>query len=226
MASNSADPSQDGTERFMRNTFGPKVVYAALVLATAPLALSGAASADTNLLSLTDSGAQTDTAYSFNFVATDMTETISFGGYQLPAWETVTAAAVRLDGAGQNLLYSQWTFTAATKGSYAATFKDGSSVPGLLFGGLSAGNYDTFSQVVSTVVGESYTLSFLYSNYAGPSGLLVSYHPDGSLPGGSGSGQSTGVPEPSTWALTLLGFAALGYAMQNRKYRKIALADA
>jgi hypothetical protein len=221
----------------MRSILGAKAFMAMVVLASAPVSLGAAARPHTTVLSLTNSASQLATPYSFAFVASDTTMTMSIGGYQLPSFENVTDVAVTQGDTGRNLLGSRWTFTAAAQGSDAFTFKDPTYIPALAFGGVSAGYYDTFSQVVETVIGDSYTLSFLFTNNAygpasadGPSGLLVSYHPDGPLPGGgsgggAGSTWNTGVPEPSTWAMMLLGFAALGYAGQRRRRAKLELAN-
>jgi PEP-CTERM motif len=47
------------------------------------------------------------------------------------------------------------------------------------------------------------------------SATTISVDPIGML-GGDGAGGATAVPEPSTWALLLLGFAGLGYAAFRR----------
>jgi hypothetical protein len=43
--------------------------------------------------------------------------------------------------------------------------------------------------------------------------------------GGTGA-SNTAVPEPSTWAMALLGFAAIGYAGWNRRREKVLFKDA
>jgi hypothetical protein len=177
------------------------------------------------LLSLTDAPSQSDTFFALPFLATDKTTTISISGYQPPSWEYATDISVTLSGSTTNLLGSSWFFLPAAQGSYAMTIDDGSSVPGLQFGGLTPGNYDTFSQFVPTQAGDSYVLSFFYSNnlYGGPNAnspsgfLVVQIAGDppnlGSVSTGSVSWVAdAGVPEPSSWALMLLGFAGLGLA--------------
>jgi hypothetical protein len=191
------------------------------------------AHAATTLLSLTDAPTQSDTPYALPFLATDSTMTVSISGYQPPSWEYVTDIGVTLSGSTTNLLGSSWFFLPAAKGTYAMTINDGTSVPGLQFGGLSPGDYDTFSQFVATQPGETYVLSFLYSNnlYGGPHASspnallvvqIVGDAPLGKVSSGSVSwmAENAGVPEPSTWAMMLIGFAGLGSAGYRRARAK------
>ena len=61
-------------------------------------------------------------------------------------------------GASGNLLGSTWTFTPAASGSLSAEFDDGTPVPALEFAGVIAGDFDTYSQAISTVVGSTYSV--------------------------------------------------------------------
>ena len=94
---------------------------------------------------------------------------------------------LRLTGGGPELLQPNWAFTPAPVGSNAYQYNDGfgTGVDGLLFSGTHQGNFDIFSQPVPTVVGDSYTISFLFSNYPSPynapSELQVSVKPVTSL---------------------------------------------
>jgi hypothetical protein len=190
----------------MQRFFFTKLVLAVAVLTSARFS-PAAADTVTSLFSFTNAAAQVDTAESTSFVASTTISTLSFAGYQIPEWEMVTHAVLRQNGVAPltNLLNAGWDFVKAAQGSDAFEIVDGSVVPGLQFGGL-AGQYDSFSQVVTTLVGASYTLSFLYTNnaYGLPPGnqgsLLVNYIAGDAPPG---------VPETSTWAMMLLGFAAL-----------------
>jgi len=55
----------------------------------------------------------------------------------------------------------------------------------------------------------------------GASGALVDPIGTPTLPGGDTPGGATAVPEPSTWAMLLLGFAGLGYAGFRRKGTRV-----
>jgi hypothetical protein len=233
LASNGAPLIQMKPEQTMRFRLASKVVLGGLLLTAAGLS---PAAADT----LAFGAAIFDTSASnawetITFVATDATSTISFQGYQVPGYEIVSDAAVRLGGDGPNLLGSGWAAGAANS-PFSWTFNDGSSARGLGFGSLSAHFSDIFSQAVPTKIGNSYTLSFRYSDDPGLSGFLVNLT-NGPLPGALihgpassvpffGQSGATGVPEPGTWALTLLGFAALGYAHRNRKRGSATRCDA
>jgi hypothetical protein len=231
----------DETGKTMRFTLASKVVLGGLLWAATGLSPAAADTLAFGAALLNSAGS--DVSESITFVATGNTSTLSFQGYQVPGYEHLTDVAVRLDGVGPNLLGYGWTAGEADS-RFSWTFDDGSSVRGLWFGSLTARFSDIFSQAVPTETGDSYTLSFLYSDDPGASGLLVnltngllpgvliSARPPailigGSLPGVHFFGQSNAaVPEPGTWALTLLGFAALGYAGRNRKRGKRTIAEA
>jgi PEP-CTERM motif-containing protein len=164
------------------------------------------------LLNLTNPAAQTDTPFALSFDAIGSATTISIAGYQVPSFESVTQNGVFLNGGGPNLLGSSWIFTPAASGSDTSTFNDGSSVPALSFGGTTVGSYDTYTQVFATTPGSLYTLDFLFSNPSdnAPSGLLVTT---------DGTPVTSAVPEPSTWAMMITGFAGVAFLTYRRRNR-------
>jgi PEP-CTERM motif len=205
------------------------VVFAMTLLVTAGgiggMALFGesAAHASTTLLALTDPASQLDTPFALNFTATAAMTTLSVGGYQVQSGELVQRNSVMLSGGGPQLLGMTWTFIPAASGSLAGQGSDfpfgQTGVNELAFDGSTVGSFDTFTQTFATTPGDVYTYAFVYSNAPGipqfgsPSALLVEIS------------TASAVPEPSTWALTLLGFAGLGFVAYRRR-RKPALAAA
>jgi hypothetical protein len=150
------------------------------------------------LLNLNDPPIQS-TMFDLSFRAYASETTLSVGGYQVPSWELVYDNSVST-GAGPNLLGGSWNFVPAASGSNSYTFGDGTPVPALGFGSYNGYN-DTYSQTFATTPGATYTYAFTFNELdVGPSALLV----------------TTSVPEPSTWAMMLLGFAGLGFAGYRR----------
>jgi hypothetical protein len=151
---------------------------------------------------------QTST-YDLTFTATSTFTTLSVAGYDVPTFEFVLDNSVTLAGVGPNLLSQTWAFTPAASGTDADQSNDGASVNDLFFGGVTEGSYDTFSQTFTTTPGSSYAYTFTFVAVgSGPSGFMVSEN------------VASGVPETSTWAMTLLGFAALGFAAHRRATHK------
>jgi hypothetical protein len=163
------------------------------------------------LLDLIDPPGQSDTPYSLTLTATTSSTTVSFGGYQPDASEYVTQIGLFLGGAGPNLLGGTWTFTPSPVpgSSDAFPFSDGTSVPALEFAGLVAGSYDTFSQTIPTIAGDSYTLNFLFTNFEVVSG----FNPTSGLLVTTTGAVST-VPLPAAlplFASGLVGLVLLGW---------------
>ena len=200
---------------------------AAAAIVGAILLCSSLPAEATVLLSLADPPNTIGASYNIAFIATEATTTIEFSGYQKYAYELVSGTSVSVNG-GPNLLGGAWTFAAAAQGSYAGTVYDGTSVPALWFGGFVPGYYDAFSQVLVTTVGEEYDLSFTFFNNAIsppvsfalldafeapvlPTSVLLVTTPTG-LVGSIGS-----VPEPSTWAMAVTGFAILALTAHRRR---------
>ena len=179
----------------MRNLF-TRVILAAIT------GLAGSVPSNaTVLLNLIDPSTGT-TTYDLSFTATGHEMTLDVGGYQVISFENVHYNNVSTSG-GPNLLGGSWSFTPAASGSLAYPYDDGTSVPGLIFGGLSVGYYDTFSQTFATTPGETYRYSFAFTQgYEGPSELVVT---------ATAAAATPTIPEPSTWAMMLLGFAGLAF---------------
>ena len=167
-------------------------------LAAAGLAVSAAASADTTLLTLSNPPIETGVLYDLSFTATSSSTTLSVAGFQVPSDEYVTDNGVYANGSATNLLATVWAFTPAASGSDTSQYSDGTSVNALRFAGITAGDYDTYSQTFSTTAGDTYTYKFSFQELdTGPSSLVVTT-----------SGASA-VPEPAAWALMLIGLVGL-----------------
>ncbi len=194
---------------------------AGVIMAAAMLGASSAR-ADMTLLSLVNPPGQTGTKYDLAFTATAKTTTISIGGYQTIAYEYVSGLSVT-QGGGANLLSTTWTLTPGTLPGFGTDARiqplDGN--PRLWFGGFSAWDYDTFSQTFATTQGANYLLTFNFTNdsFAGVSALL---NFAATATGSSAllvatNGLASAAPEPSTWAMALLGFAGLALVGYRRK---------
>ena len=187
--------------------------FAGAVTAAA-LYATAAAPASAAMLTLTDPPTQSNTPEAVTFTATATELLVIAEGYQVNDLETLTNNMVTLSGGGPNLLGSTWQSRFAAVGSNSYTFNDGTPVPALGFAAQDPPNLDTFYQIFATVPGDTYTYSFNYSNNtagfgATPSQLVVT---------------ASSVPEPSTWAMLLLGFAGLGFASHRARRTASAIA--
>jgi hypothetical protein len=180
------------------------------------LLVTTSARADTTLLSLIDMP-YTETLYDLDFVANASTTTLSVAGYQIPFAWVAASNSVTPSGGGANMLGDTWTFAPAPSQSSAFTLPDVTAVPALGFAGGTVGSYDTFSQTFATTPGAEYVYEFMFFNDLSddpstnaPSGLLVTT-------------TASAVPEPSTWAMMILGFVGIG-AMTYRRRKSAMLA--
>jgi hypothetical protein len=176
-------------------------------------AIYGAAAGQTGAttLTLTDHSSESDVTLAFTATATESFVLVQ--GYQVNDIETATNNTVTLTGGGPNLLGSTWQQGFAAIGSNSFTFPDG-TVPGLGFSAINPPDVDTFYQAFATVVGQSYTYSFDYSNNTGGLGLSPSEL----------VATASSVPEASTWAMLLLGFAGLGFAGYRARCDAVSIA--
>jgi hypothetical protein len=171
-------------------------------LATCAIYAAAASQAGATTITLTDPATQSNTPMTVAFTATATESLVIVEGFQSNDIETATKNIVTLSGGGPNLLGSTWQSRFAASGSNSFTFSDGTPVPALGFAGQNPSDLDGFSQMFATVPGKSYTYSFEFSNNTGgfgatPSELVAT---------------ASSVPEASTWAMLVLGFAGLGFA--------------
>lgn len=196
-----------------------------LLAASAALAVAAPASgAEVVLFNQTNLPQQFATNQSITFTASDASTILNFQGYDQPGTLALvnlffaTSGTVPILGGSNNLLAGA-SFTPTASGCSAPFNGFGTGSTGnygtsdLTFGGTCAGLYDTLSTSVNTTIGQSYTLTFRLTSSApaGGTGLRISAGP---LAAGA-------VPEPATWAMMLLGFGGIGFAM--RRQRKPAL---
>jgi PEP-CTERM motif len=182
-----------------------KLIVAFKVSVAVGLGLFGteSARADTVLLSLTDMG-YTETLYNLDFIANASTTSLSVEGYEPNFFWVAAINSVTPLGGGANMLGDTWTFVPASSGSAGLILPDVISVPALGFGGATIGSYDTFSQTFATTPGTEYVYQFMLYNDLGPADVA---NPSGILV----TTTASAVPEPSTWAMLILGFLGVGF---------------
>jgi hypothetical protein len=128
---------------------------------------------------------------------------------------------------GQDKLTNPFTttFSFMTDAAYTANFRATTSTPGELFtSGLLTGpglpgaglTFSDLNTQVISLVGVNLLADSTYTLSIGGGGVTgAAYTGNGTL--------TPAVPEPATWAMMLLGFAAIGMASRSR--RKVALAQ-
>ena len=190
----------------------------ALVTGTLALALCGArhAMAGTiTLLDLINSPVQSMTSYDLTFNATAASSDISFAGYQVPADETAFDISLNdTSTPGPNVLGQVWNFTPAASGSQSSQFNDGygTGTNAVDLAGMTLGDSDTYDQIVTTVVGDQYALTFLFTQYnQNESEFTVS---------ATNASTGGGTPEPAS--MVLFDSGLLGVALAARKRRRTA----
>lgn len=189
-----------------------------LALAVFAFAATAPAAAQVTLYDQTNLPRQSVTPVNLTFTATDASTTLNFQGYDIPSSITLINLFFNVTGTvrstANNLLSSTYSYTPAASQPFATTGTPGLyGSTSLIFGGGTVGSYDTFSQTLTTTIGQSYTLGFSLSEASGrnvtPSnGLRITTGALAAVPS---------VPEPSTWAMMLFGFGAVGVSLRRRR---------
>jgi hypothetical protein len=187
----------------------------------------------------------TDQVYSVNFSANVAATAITFAFRQDPAFVTFTnVSVVDLTNPGANLIlngdFSSGSGNNATNWTYANIY--GAQAAGVVAGSGTCANgitscwydgavqaYDAISQTIATNVGDTYKISFLLDGGGSQDGVYSALSTNGDVTDTGGNGidvlayaqaglpvAGSTVPEPASWAMMLLGFAAVGYAMRMR----------
>lgn len=182
-----------------------------LLAVSAALALATQANAAT----LFDQTAPLSGAYSFDFVAGAASTTIDFSGYDVPSYTSALDIRLFLQGTSANLLGQSFAYTPAGCGALASQSGGGAfGTNNLTFGGTCAGSFDSFSQSLATTIGSTYTLAFdVTASGRGANALRVS--------ASNTLAVDSAVPEPATWAMMLVGFAAIGMGMRRRQQQTV-----
>lgn len=192
------------------------------IVASAAAFLAAAPADAATLVDMTNISAQVSTPSSTldptqSFTATSASTVLTIAGYDVPAsFVLVNISLANILSPSTNILGAHWTYTPAgcsplagegnlgTRGTYDLSFRGGC-----------VGSYDSFSQTINTVVGQTYNLSYLFTlvrsggrtGTATPNGLLITANDPAVI---------EPVPEPATWAMMLLGLGGLGFAMRRR----------
>lgn len=188
--------------------------------------------------------------YTVDFDANVAATNITFAFREDPAFISFSNVSVLNLTTGDNInLITNGTFSSgsgnnATGWTYANIYGAEASgvVSGSCGGGLascwydgSVQAYDAITQVIPTIVGDDYAISFALSDNGGLTTFSdLSTNGDTTDTGGNGIDVLTyaqaglpiagGVPEPSTWAMLLLGFFGIGSMAYRRKSKPASMA--
>jgi hypothetical protein len=122
----------------------------------------------------------------------------------------------------QTIPYSFGWYPAPGSVSYDNLFYAGGNAPITCIGVPAGGFFDDYGVMLTLANGD---LVDLYSNaVAGPGVYGVVVWADGAGDYTSASGLSLAAPEPSTWAMMVLGFAGLGFAGYRKSRKAVAVA--
>ena len=186
--------------------------------------------------------------YTVDFTAALLSTDITFAFREDPAFLSFSGASVvDLTHPGPNLLvngnFTSGSGNNATGWTYANVF--GATASGVVSSSCGGGlatcwfdgavqAYDAITQNIATTVGDTYRISFLLSD----DGQLTTFSDlstNGNTTGTGGNGIDVlayaqaglpiagGVPEPSTWAMMLLGFAGIGFMAYRRKSKPLLM---
>ena len=247
-ASANIDTMNPTSNNYPRSNHLPKVraLYVqALVAAVVWLCLPGAAQAQTDVLSLSDSAQQSYTHYSFTLAATNTTTSLTAFFRQDPAWwalDDVSFTPVSspgtemvVNGGFESGDFAGWSIVGQA-GLYAGG-RVGNGTPGTTTDNSHSGSYyysdgavggvDGIAQSFATTVGEDYNLNFWLANDGGGIASLdvfvgaqvSSYNGFPILYDGAPpvDGSPVVTPEPSTFALLGLGAFGMVYWARFRK---------
>jgi hypothetical protein len=193
-------------------------------------------------------------SYSVDFTAAVANTAITFAFRQDPSFESFSnASVVDLTTSSSNILLNG-NFALGTVGTSNATSWTYANMYGAAFGGVVATStstpacngfstcwydgavqaYDAISQTVATHVGDVYQISFNLNGGGGRTYSSLSTNGDVTDTGGNGIDVlvyaqeglpvAGSVPEPSTWAMMILGFAGIGFMAYRRKLKPALMA--
>jgi hypothetical protein len=193
-------------------------------------------------------------SYSVSFTATVADTAITFAFRQDPSYVSFSNASLTdLTTSSSNLLangeFSGGIYTnngnSATPIGWIYANIYGAAAGGRVNSGCGVGGsncwydgavqaYDAISQTVATNIGDTYQISFNLNGGSG--GFYSDLSTNGNVTGTGGNGIDVlayagaglpvagGVPEPSTWAMMLMGFAGLGFAARRNARKTVSLA--
>jgi hypothetical protein len=191
--------------------------------------------------------------YSVDFTAAVANTAITFAFRQDPSFESFSnASVVDVTHPSSNILLNG-NFAVGTVGTSNAASWTYANIFGATFGGVvqiepSCGGlgtcwydgavqaYDAISQTVATNLGDVYRISFNLNGGSGGTGFYQGLSTNGDVTDTGGNGIDVlvyaqeglpvagSVPEPSTWAMMIIGFAGIGFMAYRRKLKPALMA--